>query len=302
MFGIPNLGNLGDLMGQGGNPNAPLPDTSETIVISSIALLKMLKHGRAGIPMEVMGLMLGEFVDEYTIYVADVFAMPQTGTGVSVEAVDPIYQQQMVELLDRVSKKGVVVGWYHSHPGFGCWLSSVDMNTQQAMERLDERAVAVVVDPVQSVRGNVVIDAFRLFKGIGMGDTRQTTCNRGHINPPSLQAEVHGLGTQYYSMPITYRRNPYEDAMLAKLGARQWDSGLVLDPEAPLVPHDEDLLDLLAKRIRSERTMGVEKTKLESVGKIDPRRRLQDLLERAIIDAADTATILSAASMAFVDK
>lgn len=26
----------------------------------------------------------------------------------------------------------MVVGWYHSHPGFGCWLSSVDINTQQA--------------------------------------------------------------------------------------------------------------------------------------------------------------------------
>jgi hypothetical protein len=25
----------------------------------------------------------------------------------------------------------MVVGWYHSHPGFGCWLSSVDINTQQ---------------------------------------------------------------------------------------------------------------------------------------------------------------------------
>ena len=25
----------------------------------------------------------------------------------------------------------MVVGWYHSHPGFGCWLSVVDMNTQQ---------------------------------------------------------------------------------------------------------------------------------------------------------------------------
>ena len=36
------------------------------VYISSLALLKMLKHGRAGVPMEVMGLMLGEFVDEYT--------------------------------------------------------------------------------------------------------------------------------------------------------------------------------------------------------------------------------------------
>ncbi len=45
--------------------------------------------GRAGVPMEVMGLMLGEFTDDYTINVIDVFAMPQNGTGVSVEAVDP---------------------------------------------------------------------------------------------------------------------------------------------------------------------------------------------------------------------
>ena len=36
------------------------------VYISSLALLKMLKHGRAGVPMEVMGLMLGEFVVEYT--------------------------------------------------------------------------------------------------------------------------------------------------------------------------------------------------------------------------------------------
>lgn len=57
-----------------------------------VALLKMLKHGRAGVPMEVMGLMLGEFVDDYTVRVIDVFAMPQTGTGVSVEAVDPVFQ------------------------------------------------------------------------------------------------------------------------------------------------------------------------------------------------------------------
>ena len=33
--------------------------------------------GRAGVPMEVMGLMLGNFVDDYTITCVDVFAMPQ---------------------------------------------------------------------------------------------------------------------------------------------------------------------------------------------------------------------------------
>lgn len=29
---------------------------------------------------KVMGLMLGEFIDEYTVNVIDVFAMPQSGT------------------------------------------------------------------------------------------------------------------------------------------------------------------------------------------------------------------------------
>lgn len=65
-------------MGQAAPPtDQPLPDTAEKIQISSLSLLKMLKHGRAGVPMEVMGLMLGEFVDEYTITCVDVFAMPQ---------------------------------------------------------------------------------------------------------------------------------------------------------------------------------------------------------------------------------
>lgn len=63
----------------GGAPpgmDAPVIDNSETVYISSLALLKMLRHGRAGVPMEVMGLMLGEFVDDYTVRVVDVRAPP----------------------------------------------------------------------------------------------------------------------------------------------------------------------------------------------------------------------------------
>ena len=62
--------------------------------------------------------------------------MPQSGTGVSVEAVDYVYQTAMMERLKQTGRPEMVVGWYHSHPGFGCWLSSVDMNTQQVRTRL----------------------------------------------------------------------------------------------------------------------------------------------------------------------
>lgn len=81
-----------------------LIDNSETVYISSLALLKMLRHGRAGVPMEVMGLMLGEFVDDYTVRVVDVFAMPQSGTGVSVEAVDDVFQTKMMEMLRQTGR------------------------------------------------------------------------------------------------------------------------------------------------------------------------------------------------------
>lgn len=94
---------LADMQAHGRGPpvDPPAVDTSEQIYISSLALLKMLKHGRAGVPMEVMGLMLGDFVDDYTVRVVDVFAMPQSGTGVSVEAVDPVFQTKMLDMLKQ---------------------------------------------------------------------------------------------------------------------------------------------------------------------------------------------------------
>merc|ERR1719156_192961 len=121
---------LGQMQGMGGggapDPDAGLADTQEQVYISSLALLKMLKHGRAGVPMEVMGLMLGEFVDEYTVRVVDVFAMPQSGTGGSVEAVDPDFQAKMLDMLKQTGRPEMVVGWYHSHPGLGAVVLSSD--------------------------------------------------------------------------------------------------------------------------------------------------------------------------------
>jgi 26S proteasome regulatory subunit N11 len=63
---------------------------------------------------------------------------------VSVEAVDPVFQTNMLEMLKQTGRSEMVVGWYHSHPGFGCWLSGVDMNTQQSFEQLNQRAVSFI--------------------------------------------------------------------------------------------------------------------------------------------------------------
>ena len=109
---------------------------------------------------------------------------------VSVEAVDPVFQAKTLDMLKQTGRPEMVVGWYHSHPGFGCWLSGVDINTRQSFEALSERAVAVVVDPIQSVKEKVVIDAFRLINANMMvleHEPRQTTSNLGHLNKPSIQ-------------------------------------------------------------------------------------------------------------------
>lgn len=271
-------------MGGGPQGDQPQVDTGEMVYISSLALLKMLKHGRAGVPMEVMGLMLGEFVDEYTVQIKDVFAMPQSGTGVSVEAVDPVFQTNMLEMLSKTGRREMVVGWYHSHPGFGCWLSGVDINTQQSFEALNPRAVSVVIDPIQSVKGKVVIDAFRLIDPkmiLQQMEPRQTTSNVGHLQKPSIQALIHGLNRHYYSIAINYRKNELEQKMLLNLQKKNWSEGLTLEDYGTHCQANEDvvtkMLDL-AKHYKTsledEETMTKEQLAIKNVGKQDPKRHL----------------------------
>ncbi|KAI8098260.1 26S proteasome non-ATPase regulatory subunit 14 [Gilbertella persicaria] len=278
-------------LGQGMQPgmDTPTVDNAEMVYISSLALLKMLKHGRAGVPMEVMGLMLGEFVDDYTVRVIDVFAMPQSGTGVSVEAVDPVFQTKMLDMLKQTGRPEMVVGWYHSHPGFGCWLSSVDINTQQSFEQLNPRAVAVVVDPIQSVKGKVVIDAFRLInpQTVMLGqEPRQTTSNIGHLNKPSIQALIHGLNRHYYSIAINYRKNELEEKMLLNLHKKDWTDGLTLENFTEHTEVNEksvgnmlSLAEAYNKSVQEELTLTPEQLKTRHVGKQDPKRHLEDKVE-----------------------
>ncbi|CDK26723.1 unnamed protein product [Kuraishia capsulata CBS 1993] len=267
-------------------------DNAETVYISSLALLKMLKHGRAGVPMEVMGLMLGEFVDEFTVHVIDVFAMPQSGTGVSVEAVDDVFQTKMMDMLKQTGRDEMVVGWYHSHPGFGCWLSSVDINTQQSFEQLNPRAVAVVIDPIQSVKGKVVIDAFRSISStaIMMGqEPRQTTSNVGHLNKPTIQALIHGLNRNYYSLNIDYRKTSNEIGMLLNLHKKEWQSGLKMNDYNEKEIHNKDSAKALVKiaeqyvtRVQEEKELSEEQLKTRYVGKQDPKKHLGETAEGLI--------------------
>merc|ERR1711990_694372 len=286
------LGGQG-LSGMGSqSPESSQNDTAEQIHISSLALLKMMKHGRAGVPFEVMGLMLGDFVDDYTVRVADVF----------VEAVDPVFQAKMLDMLKQTGRPEMVVGWYHSHPGFGCWLSGVDINTQQSFEALSDRAVAVVIDPIQSVKGKVVIDAFRTINTqmIMLGqEPRQTTSNLGHLQKPSIQALIHGLNRHYYSMPIVYRKNEHEQQMLMDLHKSKWQDSLsIADFEKCKQKNIESINNMvkLAKNYKNyiddESRLSKEELDIRNYGKIDPKRHLEERSE--VLNGENIVQCLSA--------
>ena len=189
------------------------------------------------------------------------------------------------------------MGWYHSHPGFGCWLSSVDINTQQSFEQLTPRAVAVVIDPIQSVKGKVVIDAFRLInpQTLMLGqEPRQTTSNLGHLNKPSIQALIHGLNRHYYSIGIGYRKTALEEGMLMNLHKTVWTEALTMPDFAAEGCKNQDSLKKLVslaegyeKRVREEGELTKDQLRTRYVGKVDPKKHIeqvgQDLIEDNIV-------------------
>ena len=126
------------------------------------------------------------------------------------------------------------------------WRCVAGLQTQQSFEALNKRAVAVVVDPIQSVKGKVVIDAFRLINPqlLMMGGAhapRQTTSNLGHLRKPSIQALIHNLNRHYYSINIAYayRKNELEQKMLLNLHKKVWTSGLTV-PDMQQHRHDNE--------------------------------------------------------------
>lgn len=120
----------------------------------------------------------------------------------------------MLDMLKQTGRPEMVVGWYHSHPGFGCWLSGVDINTQQSFEALSERAVAVVIDPIQSVKGKVVIDAFRLINPNMMVSVSVT-----YLSPPIVTYyRIVGFGTRTEANDIEFR--PPTEAVCSSVDTR----------------------------------------------------------------------------------
>ena len=70
----------------------------------------------------------------------------------------------IVVCLQKVGRLENMIGWYHSHPGYGCWLSGIDVGTQATQQMYQEPFLAIVIDPHRTIAaGKVEIGAFRTY-------------------------------------------------------------------------------------------------------------------------------------------
>ncbi len=96
---------------------------------------------------EIIGVLIGRFHDDAYVEITDVAPL-NAGTSVYVEVTD--YTQLLsVVPFERIEAGEYIVGWIHTHPGLGLFLSGTDINTQKRYQSWDPRAIAIVVDPTK---------------------------------------------------------------------------------------------------------------------------------------------------------
>jgi COP9 signalosome complex subunit 5 len=207
-------------------PWAKDPHYFKHAYISALALLKMTIHTKQGGNIEVMGMLQGKPVGD-SIVVVDVFVLPVEGTETRVNAQAEAYEY-MVEYNQRSKESGRqenVVGWYHSHPGYGCWLSGIDVNTQLLNQEYTEPFLAIVIDPIRTqAAGKVEIGAFRTYpkdyKAPDDGPSEYQTIPLNKIEDFGVHCK------QYYSLEITYFKSSLDSHLFDLLWNKYWVSTL----------------------------------------------------------------------------
>ena len=137
---------------------AALSDASDAfdVVIPASAWDEMQRHARVRLDVEVGGVLVGRPVTSetgkpYLLVEAGIPALAaesrQTNITFTAEAWTHIHQ-----MIDRDHPGAAIVGWYHTHPSFGIFLSEMDLFIQHHFFDLPHQ-VAIVIDPVANTHG-----------------------------------------------------------------------------------------------------------------------------------------------------
>ena len=144
--------------------NSKNPKYFNQVYISKLCCQQILRHSIEGGDNEIMGMLIG-FIQGPKFIVTESFPLPILGTETRVNAMSESYEY-MVQYMNNMKcsndKINRIVGWYHSHPGYDCWLSKIDMTTQQLNQSFQDPYLAIVIDPKKSIeQGAIRIGAFR---------------------------------------------------------------------------------------------------------------------------------------------
>ncbi|CAG8561983.1 4805_t:CDS:10 [Paraglomus brasilianum] len=206
------------------------PHYFNKVKMSAVALIKMVMHARSGGNIEVMGLMQGK-IDGSTIIIMDAFALPVEGTETRVNAADEAneYMVTYQTTIEQAGRLENIVGWYHSHPGYGCWLSGIDVTTQMSNQQYQDPWVAVVIDPNRTIAaGKVEIGAFRTYpegyKAPDEGPSEYQTIPLSKIEDFGVHCK------QYYQLEISYFKSTLDTHLLELLWNKYWVNTLSQSP------------------------------------------------------------------------
>lgn len=191
----------------------------------------MVMHAHSGGSLEVMGLMQGKTIGDSFI-VTDAFRLPVEGTETRVNAQDEA-NAYMVEFLRRSRESGQLenaVGWYHSHPGYGCWLSGIDVGTQMSQQAFNDPWLAVVIDPDRTISaGRVEIGAFRTFPESYQPE-QQAQSDEYQTIPLGKIEDFGAHSSRYYSLGVSHFKSTLDSSLLESLWNKYWVSTLSSNP------------------------------------------------------------------------
>ncbi|HLL91044.1 MAG TPA: Mov34/MPN/PAD-1 family protein [Tepidisphaeraceae bacterium] len=125
------------------------------VVLERSAIDDIHAHGAARTDIEVCGVMVGNvYRDELGPYLyveAVIRGNAAAGRSTQVTFTDETWTTIHAEL-ERAHAGRRIVGWYHTHPGFGVFLSDMDLFIQDNFFNLSWQ-VAFVHDPVRHEDG-----------------------------------------------------------------------------------------------------------------------------------------------------
>jgi COP9 signalosome complex subunit 5 len=254
------------------------PHYFTSVRISAVAMLKMVMHARSGGSIEVMGLMMGK-IEAHTFVVTDAFRLPVEGTETRVNAQDEA-NEYMVEFLQRAREQGQMdnaVGWYHSHPGYGCWLSGIDVNTQKTQQQFSDPFCAIVIDPDRTVSaGKVEIGAFRTFPANYIDEQEKSSAKTGggggadadgfQTIPLGKIEDFGAHAAHYYSLEVSHYKSSLDTKILEALWNKYWVQTLSSSPLISNRDYGTKQISDLARKMQQETTAKRYKSMTGSAG------------------------------------